>query len=234
MRSSGCEVPPLRRGTGGDSIRRHVSLREPHLWLCTFASPRRVPSGQEVRWSWRPMGKILTADYADERRLLRREQADATPPGSGKNVGRIVPGVCDPGLCYGYAPHTLRMLHPVGCSRKLTRVPSGHEDRWGKVTGYGISMLPYLVFVASRRRISRGTDYLIFLRIRLSLSKICANLRNLRLKLRHLRLNFETMRVYSLKVGGNCNSFGGRTPCSIKVLTAWQRCSEERFRHLSG
>ena len=57
---------------------------------------------------------FLTADYADLHRLLRREQADATPPGSCKNVGRMVPGVCDPGLCYGYAPHTLKMLHPDG------------------------------------------------------------------------------------------------------------------------
>ncbi len=46
----------------------------------------------------------LTADYADLHRLLRREQADATPPGACKNVGRMAPGLCD-----GYAPHTLRM-----------------------------------------------------------------------------------------------------------------------------
>ncbi len=36
----------LRAGSWGTaSIRRYVSLREPHLRLCTFASPRRVPSG---------------------------------------------------------------------------------------------------------------------------------------------------------------------------------------------
>ena len=44
------------------------------------------------------MRKFLTADYADERRFFRKGEPDATPTGSCKNVGRIVPGVCDPGL----------------------------------------------------------------------------------------------------------------------------------------
>ena len=50
------EVPPYRRGMRGASIRRYVSLRETHLRLCTFASPRRVPVGHEDRWVYRQMG----------------------------------------------------------------------------------------------------------------------------------------------------------------------------------
>jgi hypothetical protein len=40
-----CEVPPSGRGVWVFLVRRYVSLRETHPRLCTFASPRRVPSG---------------------------------------------------------------------------------------------------------------------------------------------------------------------------------------------
>ena len=47
------EVPPSGRGDRGVlPFRRYVSLREPHLRLCTFASPRRVPSGHEGHRAW--------------------------------------------------------------------------------------------------------------------------------------------------------------------------------------
>ena len=39
-------------------------------------------------------------------------KADAPPAGSRKVSGRRVPGVCDPGLLSGYAPHTSDLLHP--------------------------------------------------------------------------------------------------------------------------
>jgi len=57
------EVPPSGRGVwGGASVRRYVSLRETHPRLCTFASPRRVPTGhgdgweksRVMRWAWNP------------------------------------------------------------------------------------------------------------------------------------------------------------------------------------
>ena len=47
---------PSGGGSGGALIRRYVSLREPHLRLCTFASPRRVPAGHGDRWAWKPPG----------------------------------------------------------------------------------------------------------------------------------------------------------------------------------
>ena len=34
--------------------------------------------------------------------------------------------------------------------------------------------------------------------------------------------------------GGGSYSLGGNTPSSTSTLTAWQRCSEEGFRHLRG
>ena len=39
---------PSGGGSGGALIRRYVSLRETHLRLCTFASPRRVPAGHGI------------------------------------------------------------------------------------------------------------------------------------------------------------------------------------------
>jgi hypothetical protein len=48
----------LRAGSWGTaSIRRYVSLREPHLRLCTFASPRRVPSGHGAFSGPAPTGR---------------------------------------------------------------------------------------------------------------------------------------------------------------------------------
>jgi hypothetical protein len=41
----------------GGILRRYVSLREPHPRLCTFASPRRAPSGLGDRWARIPTGK---------------------------------------------------------------------------------------------------------------------------------------------------------------------------------
>ena len=39
----------------GGILRRYVSLREPHPRLCTFASPRRMPSGHGG-WARRQLG----------------------------------------------------------------------------------------------------------------------------------------------------------------------------------
>ena len=88
----------------GGILRRYVSLREPHLRLCTFASPRRAPSGHEQRRTenrrWAQIGL-----WDGWMRPLR---------GREESWGGCFPEVYDPGLCYGYAPHTLICCTPEG------------------------------------------------------------------------------------------------------------------------
>ncbi len=64
-----------------------------------------------------PIGKILTADDADGRRFLE-EMTGCDPSGVVGECGDRGPGVCDPGLCDGYAPHTLNCCTPEGVQRK--------------------------------------------------------------------------------------------------------------------
>jgi len=86
---------------------------------------------------------------------------DATPTGSCGGVLWMVPGVCDPGLWDGYAPHTSRMcirwmrwrtiysrenimmpphtsnlLHSVGVQKKV-----GGDVLGSATPGYGMGML---------------------------------------------------------------------------------------------
>ncbi len=112
-------------------------------------------------------------------------------------------------VCSAY----LNLLHPVGCRGKRGVPPGTNSDK---------EKFP-VVRWAWR---PPGTE-LLQTHLSCHISFFRGNLRN-RL------LYFGAMGDYFLRVGGNCNSFGGRPPCSIKVLTAWQRCSEERLRHLSG
>ena len=113
---------PSGGSTGAGSIRRHVSLREPHLRLCTFASPRRVPSGHGVRWAWRPPG--TNPDRENHNRRLRRfaqilleGMSGCDPYGVVEGVGDVsYPGSATPGYGMGMLriPQICRIF--TGCN----------------------------------------------------------------------------------------------------------------------
>ena len=99
---------PSGGSTGAASIRRHVSLREPHLRLCTFVSPRRAPSGHGDIWECRPPG--METDWRGDRwGKVTGMETDGHGTSADASCFSAEIGGCDPGLCYGYAPHTSRM-----------------------------------------------------------------------------------------------------------------------------
>ena len=119
------EVPPFRRRVlGGASIRRYVSLREPHPRLCTFASPRRVPSGHGVKnHAWGPPSAGISGHGTYYRLIFFFYGNRRMRPLRGRErmwAGRV-PGVCDPGLYDGYAP--LLRIPQICCT------PRGAEDK---------------------------------------------------------------------------------------------------------
>ena len=137
----GCEVPPSGRVCVGVSVRRYVSLREPHLRLCTFASPRRVPSGHgehvnlksasllagrcalRARGAWRPPGtnpdreKSRGMGWAWRQMGTEPLLTDATPAGSWKNVGGTYTRGLRPRAIGWVCSASLNNAHPDGCER---------------------------------------------------------------------------------------------------------------------
>ena len=62
-------------------FRRYLPLRERHLRLCTFASPRRAPSGHKDSWARRQVG-METSGHKDIRAW--RQRWACRPPGTGR------------------------------------------------------------------------------------------------------------------------------------------------------
>ena len=99
------EVPPSGRGyVGAASVRRYLTLWERHLRLCTFASPRRAPSGHGGPCVHKSSGHAKTDGHGDLRaRNLEVCKADLLNQHPG-GVPAYSPGSQTPGKNPPHAP----------------------------------------------------------------------------------------------------------------------------------